>query len=381
LFAGAYMKVPLLDLKAQYASIRNEVLDAVGEVLESQVCIGGPRVSELEEKVAAVSGCKYAVGVSSGTDAILAALMCLGVGPGDEIVTTPFTFFATAGCIARTGAKPVFVDIDPKTYNINPALIEAAITARTKAIMPVHLFGQVCDMDPILEIAARRNLFIVEDAAQAIGATYKGRVAGSMGAMGCFSFYPSKNLGAVGEGGMVVTNDQKLHKLLMVMRNHGSEVKYFHQYVGGNFRLDPIQAAVLLVKLPRLNEWSAARRRNAAIYDELFAGSGIVTPCISQDCVSIFNQYVVRSEYRDDLMEYLKGQGIGTEIYYPVPMHLQECFRSLGYKAGDFPESEKASRQAVALPIYPELTREMLEHVASAVLAHESISRVATPAS
>jgi len=375
------MKVPLLDLKAQYASIRNEVLDAVGEVLESQVCIGGPRVSELEEKVAAVSGCKYAVGVSSGTDAILAALMCLGVGPGDEIVTTPFTFFATAGCIARTGAKPVFVDIDPKTYNINPALIEAAITARTKAIMPVHLFGQVCDMDPILEIAARRNLFIVEDAAQAIGATYKGRVAGSMGAMGCFSFYPSKNLGAVGEGGMVVTNDQKLHKLLMVMRNHGSEVKYFHQYVGGNFRLDPIQAAVLLVKLPRLNEWSAARRRNAAIYDELFAGSGIVTPCISQDCVSIFNQYVVRSEYRDDLMEYLKGQGIGTEIYYPVPMHLQECFRSLGYKAGDFPESEKASRQAVALPIYPELTREMLEHVASAVLAHESISRVATPAS
>ena len=375
------MRVPLLDLKAQYASIKNEVLAVVGEVLESQVCIGGPRVSELEEKVAAVSGCKYAVGVSSGTDAILAALMCLGVGPGDEIVTTPFTFFATAGCIARTGAKPVFVDIDPKTYNINPALIEAAITARTKAIMPVHLFGQVCDMDPILEIAARRNLFVVEDAAQAISATYKGRLAGSMGAMGCFSFYPSKNLGAVGEGGMVVTNDQKLHKLLMVMRNHGSEVKYFHQYVGGNFRLDPIQAAVLLVKLPRLNEWSAARRRNAAIYDELFAGSGIVTPCISQDCVSIFNQYVVRSEYRDDLMEYLKGQGIGTEIYYPVPMHLQECFRSLGYKAGDFPESEKASRQAVALPIYPELTREMLEHVASAVLAHESISRVATPAS
>jgi dTDP-4-amino-4,6-dideoxygalactose transaminase len=368
------MKVPLLDLRAQYASIRNEVLDAVGEVLESQVCIGGPRVSELEEKVAAVSGCKYAVGVSSGTDAILAALMCLGIGPGDEVITTPFTFFATAGCIARTGAKPVFVDIDPKTYNINPALIEAAITARTKAIMPVHLFGQVCDMDPILEIASRRKLFVVEDAAQAISATYKGRIAGSMGAMGCFSFYPSKNLGAVGDGGMVVTNDQKLHKLLMVMRNHGSEVKYFHQYVGGNFRLDPIQAAVLLVKLPHLNEWSAARRRNAAIYDELFAGSGIVTPWISPDCVSIFNQYVIRSEYRDDLMEYLKGQGIGTEIYYPVPMHLQECFRSLGYKVGDFPESEKASKQAVALPIYPELTREMLEHVASAVLAHESIS-------
>jgi dTDP-4-amino-4,6-dideoxygalactose transaminase len=307
--------------------------------------------------------------------------MCLGIGPGDEVITTPFTFFATAGCIARTGAKPVFVDIDPKTYNINPALIEAAITARTKAIMPVHLFGQVCDMDPILEIAARRNLFVVEDAAQAISATYKGRIAGSMGAMGCFSFYPSKNLGAVGDGGMVVTNDQKLHKLLMVMRSHGSEVKYFHQYVGGNFRLDPIQAAVLLVKLPRLMEWSAARRGNAAIYDELFAGSGIVTPWISPDCVSIFNQYVIRSEYRDDLMEYLKGQGIGTEIYYPVPMHLQECFRSLGYREGDFPESEKASRQAVALPIYPELTREMLEHVASAVLAHESVSRVATPAS
>ena len=370
----AYMKVPLLDLKAQYASIKNEVLAAVGEVLESQICIGGPKVAELEKQVAALSGCKHAVGVSSGTDAILNALMCLGLGPEDEVITTPFTFFATAGCIARTGAKPVFVDIDPQTYNLNPALIEAAITPRTKVIMPVHLFGQVCDMDPILEIASRHNLLVVEDAAQAISATYKGRSAGTMGTVGCFSFFPSKNLGGVGDGGMVVTNDQKLYDLLSIMRSHGSKPKYFHKYVGGNFRLDPLQAAVLLVKLPHLNAWSEARRKNAAVYDELFAGTGVVTPWISPDCVSIFNQYVIRSERRDDLMAHLKAQNIGTEIYYPMPMHLQECFSSLGHKEGDFPESEKAAKQVLALPIYPELNREMLEYVASAVLAHHSVA-------
>jgi dTDP-4-amino-4,6-dideoxygalactose transaminase len=368
------MKVPLLDLKAQYASIKDEVLAAVGEVLESQVCIGGPKVAELEKQVAALSGCKYAVGVSSGTDAILNALMCLGLGPGDEVITTPFTFFATVGCISRTGAKPVFVDIDPRSYNIDPSLIEAAITPRTKAIMPVHLFGQVCDMDPILEIASRHNLFVIEDAAQAISATYKGRAAGTMGTVGCFSFFPSKNLGGVGDGGMVVTNDQKLYDLLSIMRSHGSKPKYFHKYVGGNFRLDPLQAAVLLVKLPHLNAWSEGRRRNAAIYDQLFAGTGVVTPWIAPDCVSIFNQYVIRSERRDELMAHLKTQGIGTEIYYPLPMHLQECFSSLGYKEGDFPESEKAAKQVLALPIYPELTREMLEYVAAAVLAPLSVA-------
>ena len=368
------MKVPLLDLKGQYAAIQEEVLNSVSEVLESQVCIGGPKVDELEKQVAALSNCKFGVGVSSGTDAILSALMCLGLGPGDEVITTPFTFFATVGCIARTGAKAVFVDIDPRTYNINPALIEAAITPRTKVIMPVHLFGQVCDMDPILEIAARHNVAVVEDAAQAISATYKGRFAGSMGVMGCFSFYPSKNLGGAGDGGMVVTNDQKFHDLLSIMRNHGSQPKYIHKYVGGNFRLDPLQAAVLLVKLPHLNAWSEARRKNAALYDELLAGSGIVTPWISPDCVSIFNQYVIRSERRDDLMNHLKNQGVGTEIYYPLPMHVQECFRSLGYKEGDFPESEKAARQVLALPIYPELTREMVEYVASAVVTHQSVA-------
>jgi dTDP-4-amino-4,6-dideoxygalactose transaminase len=368
------MKVPLLDLKAQYATIKDEVLTSVSEVLESQVCIGGPKVAELEKQVAALSNCKFAVGVSSGTDAILNALMCLGVGPGDEVITTPFTFFATVGCIARTGAKAVFVDIDPRTYNIDPALIEAAITPRTKVIMPVHLFGQVCDMDPILAIAARHNITVVEDAAQAISATYKGRHAGSMGAMGCFSFFPSKNLGGAGDGGMVVTNDQKLYDLLSIMRSHGSKPKYFHKYVGGNFRLDPLQAAVLLVKLPHLNAWSEARRKNAALYDELFAASGVVTPWISPDCVSIFNQYVIRSERRDELMNHLKNQGIGTEIYYPMPMHLQECFKSLGHKEGDFPESEKAAKQVLALPIYPELTREMIEYVAAAVMAPHSVA-------
>jgi dTDP-4-amino-4,6-dideoxygalactose transaminase len=367
------MKVPLLDLKAQYAFIKDQVLATVSEVLESQIFIGGPKVAELEKQVSELAGCQFAVGASSGTDAILNALMCLGVGPGDEIVTTPFTFFATAGCIARSGAKPVFVDIDPRTYNINPELIEAAITPRTKAIMPVHLFGQVCDMDPILEIASRRHLWVVEDAAQAIGATYKGRSAGTMGTMGCFSFFPSKNLGGAGEGGMVVTNDQQLYDLLMIMRNHGSEPKYFHKYIGGNFRLDALQAAVLLVKLPYLNDWSAGRRRNAAAYGRLFEGSGIVTPWVAPECVSIFNQYVIRSERRDELMAHLKAQDIGTEIYYPVPMHLQECFRSLGYKEGDFPEAEKAARQVLALPIYPELTPEMLEYVASAVLAHQCV--------
>jgi dTDP-4-amino-4,6-dideoxygalactose transaminase len=368
------MKVPLLDLKTQYASIKDEVLAAVGEVLDSQVCIGGPKVAELEKQIAALSGCKYAVGVSSGTDAILNTLMCLGLEPGDEVITTPFTFFATVGCIARIGAKPVLVDIDPRTYNINPALIASAITRRTKAIMPVHLFGQVCDMDPILQIASHHNLYVVEDAAQAISATYKGRPAGTMGHVGCFSFFPSKNLGAAGDGGMVVTNDQKLYDLLTIMRSHGSRPKYFHKYVGGNFRLDPLQAAILSVKLPHLNNWSEARRRNAAIYDDLFAGSGIVTPWIAPECVSIYNQYVIRSERRDELMAHLNTQNVGTEIYYPMPMHLQECFKSLAYKEGDFPESERAARQVLALPIYPELTREMLEYVASAVLAHQSVA-------
>ncbi len=362
------MKVPLLDLKAQYAGIKDEVLAAVSEVLESQVCILGPRVEELERRVAALSECKHAVGVSSGTDALLAALMALEIGPGDEVITTSFSFFATAGCVARVGATSVFVDIDPRTYNIDPRQIEPAITPRTKAIIPVHLFGQMCNMDPIMEIARRHHLHVIEDAAQAISATYKGRKAGSIGTVGCFSFYPTKNLGGAGDGGMLVTNDADLNERLLVMRSHGAKPKYHHKVVGGNFRLDPLQAAILLVKLPHLEAWSEARRRNAAIYDEAFAGSPIGPPWISPDADSIFNQYVVRVQGRDELMAHLQAAQIGTEVYYPVPLHWQECFSSLGCKEGDLPESERAAREVLALPVHPELSKEQLDFVCSTIL-------------
>ncbi|MFA5553194.1 MAG: DegT/DnrJ/EryC1/StrS family aminotransferase [Phycisphaerae bacterium] len=363
------MQVPLLDLKAQYAKIREDVMQAISEVLESQICIGGPKVAELEEKVAALSDCKFAVGVSSGTDAILNTLMSLDIKAGDEVITTPFTFFATAGCIARTGARPVFVDIDPKTYNINPALIEKAITRKTKAIMPVHLFGQMADMDPIMEIAGKYGLAVIEDAAQSITSVYKGRKAGSIGTAGCFSFFPSKNLGGIGDGGMIVTNDEKLYKRLFIMRNHGMEPKYYHKFVGGNFRLDPIQAATLLVKLPYLEQWSKARRKNAEYYNKKFKASVVQTPYISPDCVTIYNQYVIRVPKRDEVVEHLKKNNIGCEIYYPVPMHLQQCFKCLGYKQGDFPETEKACREVMALPIYPELTDEMKDCVVGAIIS------------
>jgi dTDP-4-amino-4,6-dideoxygalactose transaminase len=363
------MQVPLLDLKVQYAKIKKDVLAAVGEVLDSQICIGGPKVAELERQIAAISDCKFAVGVSSGTDALLISLMSLGIGGGDEVITTPFTFFATAGCIVRVGAKPVFVDIDPKTYNINPSLIEKAITKKTKAIMPVHLYGQMADMDAIMDIAKRHNLYVIEDAAQSISSTYKGKKAGSIGTCGCFSFFPSKNLGGIGDGGMVVTNDEKLYHILFIMRNHGSEPKYYHKFIGGNFRLDPIQAAALLVKLPYLNEWSAARRKNAEYYNKKFAGTIIRTPYISSDCQTIYNQYVIRIPNRDKIIEHLKKQKIGCEIYYPVPLHLQKCFEYLGYKKGDFPESEKAAKEVLALPIYPELTDQMKDCVVEVIVS------------
>ncbi len=363
------MEVPLLDLKGQYATIRDQVMAAVAEVLESQQCIGGPKVAELEKQVARVSDCKYAVGVSSGTDAILNCLMSLEIGPGDEVITTPFTFFATVGCIARVGAKPVLLDIDPRTYNINLNLIEGAVTKRTRAIMPVHLYGQMADMDPIMEVARRHSLVVIEDAAQSITSTYKGKKAGSIGTVGCFSFFPSKNLGGIGDGGMVVTNDETLFKRLTMMRNHGSEPKYYHKYVGGNFRLDPIQAAALLVKLPHLDAWSEARRRNAAYYNKRFAGTAVQTPWISPDCRTIYNQYCIRVPRRDELVTHLKANKIGCEIYYPVPAHLQECFAYLGHKRGDFPESERAAAEILALPIYPELTRPMQDAVVEQVLA------------
>jgi len=362
------MQVPLLDLKAQYATIKDEVLAAVAEVLESQRCIGGPKVEELETQIAQASDCKYAVGVSSGTDALLSCLMSLQIGPGDEVITTPFTFFATVGCIARVGARPVFVDIDPKTYNIDPDLIEAAVSKKTKAIMPVHLFGQMAEMDPIMDVADRYNLAVIEDAAQSITSTYKDKKAGSIGAAGCFSFFPSKNLGGIGDGGMVVTNDEALYRRLVLTRNHGMEPKYYHKFVGANFRLDPIQAVALLVKLPHLDDWSQARRDNAAYYDKKFKGTPVETPYISPDCKTIYNQYCIRVPRRDEVVAHLQANHIGCEIYYPVPAHLQECFAYLGCKEGSFPVSEKAAKEIMALPIYPELTDEMQDAVVAAIL-------------
>jgi len=363
------VQVPLLDLKAQYATIKDEILSAVSEVLESQRCIGGPKVAELEEKIAALCECKFAVGASSGTDAIMNSLMSLDIRPDDEIITTPFTFISTVGCIARVGAKIVFADIDPKTFNIDPAGVKAAVSDKTKAIMPVHLFGQMADMDPIMAVATEHNLAVIEDAAQSISSTYKGRKAGGIGTVGCFSFFPSKNLGGIGDGGMIVTNDQQLYDRLFIMRNHGSKPKYYHRCVGGNFRLDPIQAAALLVKLPHLDEWSAKRRENAAYYDKKFAGTVAWTPYISPDCVTIYNQYVIRVPRRDEVVAHLKANDIGCEVYYPVPMHLQECFSYLGYREGDFPETEKAAKEVMAIPVYPELTDEMKDVVVDTILS------------
>jgi dTDP-4-amino-4,6-dideoxygalactose transaminase len=370
--AASSAPVPLLDLKAQYSTIREEVRAAVDRVMESQVFIMGPEVTALEQEVAAYSQVRFGIGMSSGTDAILAALMAMDIGPGDEVVTTPYTFFATAGAIARLGAKPVFVDIDPLTYNIDPARIGTAITPRTRAIMPVHLFGQMADMDPIMEIAERHNLIVIEDAAQAIGAEYKGRRAGSIGHMGCFSFFPSKNLGGFGDGGMAVTSHPALAEKLDILRKHGSKPKYYHKIVGGNFRLDAIQAAVLRVKLKYLDQWTEGRQRNAAIYRQLFAGAniekaGVAPPLELPQVRHIYNQFVLRVPQRDALMTHLKQRQIGTEVYYPVPMHLQECFAALGYKGGDFGESERAALESVALPIYPELTEEMIASVVQAV--------------
>jgi dTDP-4-amino-4,6-dideoxygalactose transaminase len=362
------MQVPVLELKAQYASLKDEILEQINEVLDAQWVIGGPKVEELENQIAKLSECKFAVGVSSGTDAILNALMSLDIGPGDEVITTPFTFFATAGCIARTGAKPVFVDIDEKTYNIDPTLIEAAITDNTKAILPVHLYGQMADMDQIMRIAGTYGLAVIEDAAQSISSTYNKKPSGAIGTVGCFSFYPSKNLGGIGDGGMIVTNDEKLYNRMKVMRNHGQTGAYEHKYIGGNFRLDAIQAAALLVKLNHLDKWSAARRKNAAYYNKKLADSAITTPFISDECVSIYNQYVIRVPKRQEVFDHLRSNGIGCMVYYPLPLHMQECFAYLGYKEGDFPVTEKAANEVMALPVYPEITNEMQDYVVKSIL-------------
>jgi dTDP-4-amino-4,6-dideoxygalactose transaminase len=359
--------VPLLDLKAQYAALRDEIHAAMDRVIESQYFILGPEVEALEREVAAYSHCQHGISVSSGTDALLVALMAIDLQPGDEVITTPYTFFATAGSIMRLGGQPVFVDIDPCTYNIDPAGIEAAITPRTKAIMPVHLFGQMADMDPIMAIAKRHDFFVIEDAAQAIGAEYKGRRAGSIGHLGCFSFFPSKNLGGFGDGGMVTTSDPDLADKVKLLRGHGARPKYHHKVVGGNFRLDALQAAVLRVKLNYLDEWTDARQRNAERYRELLADVGVTPPTDAGYGRHIYNQFVIRSEQRDALMAHLKARQIGTEIYYPLPMHLQECFTALGYQQGDFPESERAALETLAIPVYPELSNEQQHAVVHAV--------------
>jgi dTDP-4-amino-4,6-dideoxygalactose transaminase len=366
------MNVPLLDLKAQYASIKTEVDAAIAEVMESQHFILGPKVEECETAVAAYSGCAHGIGVSSGSDALLACLMAEDIGPGDEVITTPYTFFATAGAIARLGATPVFVDIDPSTYNMNPSLIAEKVTSRTRAIMPVHLYGQMADMDQVMRVADEHRLVVIEDAAQAIGAEYKGRRAGSIGHYGCFSFFPSKNLGAAGDGGMIVTSDRQRAEKLTCLRSHGSRPKYYHRILGGNFRLDAIQAAIVTAKLRHLDAWTTARQRNAARYDRLFREAGlvasgaIVLPVTSTDR-HIFNQYVIRVDNRDALQASLKASGVGTEVYYPVPMHLQECFAPLGLRTGAFPESERAANETLALPIQPEITDEQARYVVECV--------------
>ena len=364
------LQVPLVDLKAQYVTIQSEIRAAIDRVCESQHFILGPEVSALEEELAQVCGARFAIGVSSGTDALLVALMALEVGPGDEVVTTPYSFFATAGVVARLGARPVFVDINPNTFNIDPTAIPAKLNARTKAIIPVHLYGQCVDLTQLLSLAQERNIPIIEDAAQAIRATdTHGNQAGTTGAMGCFSFFPSKNLGAFGDAGMVVTSDEKLADSLRSLRVHGGKPKYYHPVIGGNFRLDALQAAVLRVKLPYLEAWTAKRRENAARYRNLITRADLLDwITLPQDSAGhIYNQFNIRVPHRDQLRDFLNERGVGTEIYYPLPLHLQECFQQLNYRPGDFPHAEAAAQESLALPIYPELTEEQQRYVVGVI--------------
>lgn len=367
------MKVPLLDLQAQYETIRDEVRAAVDRVLDSQHFVLGPEVQALEEELARYCKTKFAIGCASGSDALLLALMSCGVGAGDEVVTTPFSFFATASAITRLGARPVFVDIDEQTYNMDPALVADAITERTRAIMPVHLYGQCAHMTPLIELSEKHHIPLIEDAAQAIGAEDRRRRAGSMGAIGCFSFYPTKNLGGAGDGGMLVTNDLEHARRLHLLRVHGGERRYFHQVIGINSRLDALQAALLRVKLPHLDEWTSARQRNAQQYEIMFLDAGLTEqlgmPFVATGARHIFHQFVVRlrAGRRDALREHLGERGVGTEVYYPVPLHLQECFAYLGYQEGEFPIAEAAARETLALPIYPELKPEQQDCVVNAI--------------
>jgi dTDP-4-amino-4,6-dideoxygalactose transaminase len=363
--------VPLLDLQAQYQPIRDEVLATITRVCDSQRFIGGPEVEALERELAEMLAVKEAVGVSSGTDALLAAMMALEIGAGDEVITTTYSFFATAGCIARLGARPVFVDIDPVTFNIDPAALKAALTPRTKAIIPVHLYGCSAEMDPIVALAAEAGVAVIEDAAQAIGARYRGRLAGGLGTIGCFSFFPSKNLGAFGDGGLVTTNDPALAHRVRLIRNHGMEPRYYHHFVGANFRLDALQAAVLRVKARHLAGWTEARRRNADRYRAMLGGLAregkVGLPTEPADRYHIYNQFIVRLPRRDAVKAALEAHRVGCEIYYPVPFHVQQCFADLGYRAGQFPHAEQAAAETLALPIYGELTEAQQQYVVDAI--------------
>lgn len=359
-------EVPLLDLKTQYAPIRLEILAGIERVCESQHFILGPEVEELEKAIAEFCGSRFAIGVSSGTDALLAALMAIGVGQGDEVITTSYSFFATAGVIARLGARPIFVDIDPRTFNLDPKQVDGKINSKTKAILPVHLFGRCADMNTLLKLAKKHGVHVIEDAAQAIGARDgEGQQAGTIGDMGCFSFFPSKNLGAFGDGGMVVTDDPKLSEALRMLRVHGAKPKYYHSIIGGNFRLDALQASVLRVKLKYLASWTEARRKNAERYRLMVEEKGLLEwVSLPEDIPGhIYNQFVVRVSDRDGLQAFLGQRGVATEVYYPLPLHSQECFQNLGHRRGDFPEAEAAAEQSLALPVYPELTADQQRYV------------------
>ena len=371
--------VPLLDLKAQFASLREQITEVVQRVIDSQYFILGPEVQQFEEEVARYTGARHAIGCASGTDALILSLAALEIGPGDEVITTPFSFFSTASCAYRVGARPAFVDIDPATFNIDPRRVEEAIGPRTKAILPVHLFGQSAAMDGLLDVARSHQLPVVEDAAQALSGTYRSAArdetlqCGAIGTLGCYSFFPSKNLGGFGDGGMVVTSDEELAERVRVLRVHGGQQMYHHRWVGWNSRLDALQAAVLRIKLPHLEAWSAGRAANAERYDRLFAESGLIesgqirVPARAESARHIFNQYTVRVERRDELKKSLDEQRIGNSVYYPVPLHLQDCFSELGYREGDFPNSEQAAREVISLPVYTELTAEQQERVVDAV--------------
>lgn len=362
------MMLPIVDLKAQYSSISEEVVSAVKSVLESGAYILGKNVAVLENSVAKLCGVKHGIGLASGTDALLLSLLALGIRTGDEVITTPYTFFSTAEVVSKAGGKPVFADIDPRTYNLDPALVEKKITSRTRAIIPVHIFGQMADMDPLLDLAKRYGLALIEDACQAIGASYKGHMAGSLGNTGCFSFYPTKNLGGYGDGGMVVTNDDELADRIRLLRVHGSRRRYYHSIPGYNSRLDEIQAAMLIVKLQYLERWNELRRERACLYDQLLKSSEVVTPFVEDWNVSVYHLYVLRLKKRDELKARLERAGINSGVYYPLPLHLQEVFRGLGYQPGDLSKAETAAQETLALPLYPEIPVEAVQRVAEEVL-------------